>query len=72
MLHLSGLSKMRSFDSPLFNVPDSPIFQIDAKDSLRGAINGLVELIKPAAAQSKGAAGDALENAISEKCGDQC
>jgi carbonic anhydrase len=64
MLHLSGLSKMRSFDSPLFNVPDSPIFQIDAKDSLRGAINGLVELIKPAVAQSKGAAGDALENAI--------
>jgi carbonic anhydrase len=29
-----------------------------------GAIDGLVELIKPAVAQSKGGAGDALENAI--------
>ena len=37
---------------------------IDAKDSLPGAIDGLVELIKPAVAQSKGGAGDALENAI--------
>src|SRR5579863_5526333 len=37
---------------------------IEAKDSLPGAINGLVELIKPAAAQSKGAPGDLLENAI--------
>jgi len=37
---------------------------IDAKDSLPGAINGLVELIKPAVAQSKGMPGDALENAI--------
>jgi carbonic anhydrase len=37
---------------------------IDAKDSLPGAINGLVELIKPAVAQSKGAPGDGLENAI--------
>ncbi len=37
---------------------------IDAKDSLPGAINGLVELIKPAVAQSKGEPGDALENAI--------
>ena len=37
---------------------------IDAKDSLPGAIDGLVELIKPAVAQSKGAPGDALENAI--------
>jgi carbonic anhydrase len=37
---------------------------IDAKDSLPGAINGLVELIKPAVAQSKGQPGDALENAI--------
>jgi carbonic anhydrase len=37
---------------------------IDAKDSLPGAINGLVELIKPAVAQSKGASGDPLENAI--------
>jgi len=40
------------------------IKHIDAKDSLPGAINGLVELIKPAVAQSKGAPGDALENAI--------
>jgi carbonic anhydrase len=37
---------------------------IDAKDSLPGAIDGLVELIKPAVAQSKGAPGDPLENAI--------
>jgi carbonic anhydrase len=37
---------------------------IEAKDSLPGAINGLVELIKPAVAQSKGAPGDVLENAI--------
>jgi carbonic anhydrase len=37
---------------------------IEAEDSLPGAINGLVELIKPAVAQSKGAHGDLLENAI--------
>ena len=37
---------------------------IDAKDSLPGAINGLVELIKPAVAQTKGAPGDPLDNAI--------
>jgi carbonic anhydrase len=37
---------------------------IDAKDSLPGAINGLVELIKPAVVQSKGVPGDPLENAI--------
>src|SRR5713101_4209082 len=37
---------------------------IDAKDSLPGAINGLVELIKPAVTQSKGMPGDALENAV--------
>jgi carbonic anhydrase len=37
---------------------------IDAKDSLPGAINGLVELVKPAVAQSKGEPGDPLENAI--------
>jgi carbonic anhydrase len=37
---------------------------IDAKDSLPGAINGLVELIKPAVTQSKGQPGDPLENAI--------
>jgi carbonic anhydrase len=35
---------------------------IDAKDSLAGAIDGLVELIKPA--PNKGESGDALENAI--------
>jgi len=39
---------------------------INAKDSLPGAINGLVELIKPAVTQSKGVPGDALENAIRE------
>jgi carbonic anhydrase len=37
---------------------------IDAKDSLPGAINGLVELIKPAVTQSHGLPGDALDNAI--------
>jgi len=37
---------------------------IDAKDSLPGAINGLVELIKPAVTQSHGKPGDALDNAI--------
>jgi carbonic anhydrase len=37
---------------------------IDAKDSLPGAINDLVELIKPAVTQSKGEPGNALENAI--------
>lgn len=37
---------------------------IDAKDSLPGAIDGLVELVKPAVAQSKGEPGDPLENAI--------
>jgi carbonic anhydrase len=40
------------------------IKHIDAKDSLPGAIDGLVELIKPAVAQSKGQPGDSLENAI--------
>jgi len=40
------------------------IKHIDAKDSLPGAINGLVELIKPAVAQSQGVPGDILENAI--------
>ena len=34
------------------------------KDSLPGAINGLVELVKPAVTQSAGMAGDPLENAI--------
>ncbi|MGA7245019.1 MAG: carbonic anhydrase [Terracidiphilus sp.] len=37
---------------------------IEDKGSLPGAINGLVELIKPAVIQSKGMSGDALENAI--------
>jgi carbonic anhydrase len=37
---------------------------IDAKDSLPGAINGLVELIKPAVTQSHGKSGDALDNAV--------
>jgi carbonic anhydrase len=37
---------------------------IDAKDSLPGAINGLVELIKPAVAQSRGEPGDAVDNAV--------
>jgi carbonic anhydrase len=40
------------------------IQHIDAKDSLPGAINGLVELIKPAVTQSTGQPGDPLENAI--------
>jgi carbonic anhydrase len=42
---------------------------IDAKDSLPGAINGLVELIKPAVTQSKGMSGDPLENAIRKNVG---
>jgi carbonic anhydrase len=37
---------------------------IDQKDSLPGAINDLVELIKPAVARSQGEPGDPLENAI--------
>ena len=40
------------------------IKHIDDRDSLPGAINGLVELIKPAVARSKGMPGDPLENAI--------
>ena len=40
------------------------IQHINDKDSLPGAINGLVELIKPAVARGKGMAGDSLENAI--------
>lgn len=40
------------------------IQHIHDRDSLPGAINGLVELIKPAVAKSKGMAGDPLENAI--------
>ena len=40
------------------------IQHLNDRDSLPGAINGLVELIKPAVARSKGIAGDPLENAI--------
>lgn len=39
---------------------------IDAQDSLPGAINDLVELIKPAVVRSKGATGDPLGAAIRE------
>jgi carbonic anhydrase len=37
---------------------------LNAKDSLPGAINDLVELIKPAVAESKGEPGNPLDNAI--------
>lgn len=37
---------------------------IDATESLPGAIDGLVELVKPAVTQSKGEPGDPLDNAI--------
>lgn len=40
--------------------------QIDAKTPLPGAIDGLVELIKPAVLRSKGRAGNPLDNAIRE------
>jgi carbonic anhydrase len=40
------------------------IQHLNDKDSLPGSINGLVDLIRPAVAQSKGLAGDPLENAI--------
>jgi carbonic anhydrase len=40
------------------------IQHLNNKDSLPGAINGMVELIKPAVTKSKGLAGDPLENAI--------
>jgi carbonic anhydrase len=42
----------------------SAIKHIDDRDSLPGAINGLVELIKPAVAMSKGMPGDPIENAV--------
>jgi carbonic anhydrase len=42
----------------------SAIKHIDNSDSLPGSINGLVELIKPVVAASKGMPGDPLENAI--------
>jgi carbonic anhydrase len=37
---------------------------LEDKDALPGSINGMVELIKPAVARSKGMPGDQLENAI--------
>ncbi len=42
------------------------IQHLNNKDSLPGAIDGLVDLIKPAVAKSKGIGGDPLENAIRE------
>ena len=42
----------------------SAIKHIDDRDSLPGAISGLVDLIKPAVAMSKGMPGDPLENAV--------
>ena len=42
----------------------SAMKHIDAKDSLPGAINGLVELVKPAVRKSEGMPGDPLDNAI--------
>jgi len=42
----------------------SAIKHIDDGDTLPGAISGLVELIKPAVAMSKGMPGDPLENAV--------
>ena len=46
------------------------IQHIDAKDSLPGAINGLVELLKPAVTRSKSMGGDALANAITQNVKD--
>jgi len=40
------------------------IKHLEDKDALPGAINGLVGLIKPAVAKSKGMPGDQLENAV--------
>lgn len=42
----------------------SAVKHIDHKDSLPGAINGLVELVKPAVAAVRGVPGDLVENAI--------
>lgn len=42
------------------------IKQIDSKTLLPGAIHGLVELVQPAVAKSRGMPGDPLENAIRE------
>ncbi len=44
----------------------SAVKHIDEKDSLPGAINGLVELIKPAVAKVKGKPGDVYDNAMRE------
>jgi carbonic anhydrase len=40
------------------------IKHLEEKDALPGAINGMVELIKPAVARSKGMPGNSLENAV--------
>jgi carbonic anhydrase len=42
----------------------SAIKHIDDRDSLPGAISGLVELIKPAVTMSKAIPGDSLQNAV--------
>ena len=42
------------------------IKHLEDKDALPGAINGLVDLIKPAVARSKGMPGSQLENAVQE------
>jgi carbonic anhydrase len=42
----------------------SAIKHIDDKDALPGAIDGLVNLVKPAVLKSRGMSGDPLENAI--------
>jgi carbonic anhydrase len=42
----------------------SAIQHINAKDSLPGSIDGLVELVKPAVVASKSMPGNALENAV--------
>lgn len=44
----------------------SAIRHIGDRDSLPGAINGLVDLIKPAVARTKGMPGSQLENAVRE------
>jgi carbonic anhydrase len=44
----------------------SAVMHIDQKDSLPGAINGLVELIKPAVTKVQGQPGDIYDNATRE------
>ena len=44
----------------------SAVAHIDHKDSLPGAINGLVELIKPAVVKAKGESGEIVANATRE------